>query len=212
MPIFPVTDIYGITDSVHNLGRSNVEQVKEMLRADIKVIQYREKNLGLEEMMEECTEIRRLTRDAGCCFIVNDHVELALFSEADGVHVGQDDMPLNLVREFMGDFRLVGVSTHSPEEAAAAVEGKADYIGVGPIFATKTKETKGPLGLGHLADMARTCPLPQVVIGGINETNIKEVVKHGGRCIAMVTAITLAPDIPAKAAELRRLMSEARQG
>lgn len=206
MATFSLTDIYGITDSVNNLGRSNVEQVKEMLKAGIKIIQYREKKLSAEAFLEECHQIRLLTRDAGCCFIVNDRVDLALLCEADGVHVGQNDMALEHVRQFVGPTRLIGVSTHSHDEVQSAMAGGADYIGVGPIFPTDTKKDATPVGLEYLAEVSRTCPLPQVAIGGINETNIADVAAHGGKCAAMVTAITMAKDIPAKVALLRKLM------
>ncbi|KAF4530465.1 hypothetical protein B566_EDAN018612 [Ephemera danica] len=138
--IFPATDIYAITDSTLSLGRSAVQVVEALLQAKVGIIQYREKEKYAGEMLEECRQIRAMTRAAGAFFIVNDHVDIAALVDADGVHVGQKDLPLAAVRQIMGNDCVVGLSTHSPEQAAQAVAQGADYIGVGPIFATKTKK------------------------------------------------------------------------
>lgn len=206
---FPDTDIYALTDSRQSLGRSTVEVVAKLLEAGIKVIQYREKDKDAGVMLEECLAIRELTRKAGCCFIVNDHVDIALLCEADGVHVGQEDLPLAAVRRLVGRERVIGVSTHEPSEAGAAVEGGADYIGVGPIFATATKSTAKPVGFSYLEEIAGTCPIPFTAIGGLNERTLADVVRRGARCCAIVSAITLAEDIPAKVAQLRTIIREA---
>ena len=204
---FPDTDIYGITDSRQCLGRSNVEVVRLLLEAGIAVIQYREKDLDAGEMLKECLEIRELTRKAGCCFIVNDHVDIALLCEADGVHVGQEDLPLSAVRRLLGKERVIGVSTHRRAEADAAIAGGADYIGVGPIFATATKTTTPPVGFGYLEEIvAAACPIPFVTIGGINSRTLPDVLGRGARCCAIVSDITLAEDIPAKTAQLRDII------
>ena len=207
---FPDTDIYCLTDSRQSLGRSTIEVVKKMLEADIRIIQYREKDKSAGAMLEECLEIRKLTREAGCCFIVNDHVDIALVCEADGVHVGQDDLPLAAVRALVGKGRIVGVSTHRWSEAEAAINGGADYIGVGPIFATATKTTTPPVGFAYLGEAAARATVPTVTIGGVNEKTAPEVVRHGARCCGIVSAITLAEDIPAKIRELRSIIRGAR--
>ncbi len=207
---FPNTDIYCLTDSRQSLGRSSVEVVGRMLEAGIKVIQYREKDKDAGPMLEECLAIRELTRKAGCCFIVNDHVDIALLCDADGVHVGQDDLPLAAVRSLVGRDRIVGVSTHCWAEAEAAISGGADYIGVGPIFPTATKTTTPAVGFAYLEEAAAKATVPTVTIGGINERTAAEVVRRGARCCGIVSAITLARDIPAKIAELRAVMAGAR--
>lgn len=132
-------DIYGITASEYSLGRTNIEVVRQMIAAGIKVIQYREKDKTLREKYSECLQIRDITRQAGVVLIVNDHVDLALMVGADGVHIGQDDLPPEQVRAMVGDKLIIGLSTHSPEQARAAVSYGVDYIGVGPIFHTQTK-------------------------------------------------------------------------
>jgi thiamine-phosphate pyrophosphorylase len=206
---FPETDIYCVTDSLQCLGRSTPDVVRGMLAAGIKVIQYREKILGAGKMLEECLVIRELTRAADCCFIVDDHPDIALLCEADGVHVGQDDLPLSAARRLLGKDRVIGVSTHRWQEAEAAIAGGADYIGVGPIFATATKTTTPPVGFAYLEEAAAKCPIPFVTIGGVNERTLPDVLRRGARCCGIVSAITLAEDIPAKIGELRSLMREA---
>lgn len=207
---FPDTDIYCLTDSRQSLGRPTLEVVRLMLAAGIKIIQYREKDKEAGAMLEECLAIRQLTRQAGCFFIVNDHVDIALLCEADGVHVGQDDLPLAAVRKLVGRERAIGVSTHRWAEAEAAIRGGADYIGVGPIFATATKTTTPPVGFGYLEEAAARATVPTVTIGGVNERTIAEVLRHGARCCGIVSDITFAENIPAKIAALRAIIREAR--
>ena len=175
------TDIYAITAEEYSLDRSNIEVVNELVKAGIKIIQYREKEKKKLYQFEECKVIREITRAAGVTFIVNDNVDLALLVGADGVHVGQDDLPLEEVRRLVGDKMMIGLSTHSPEQAR-----DADYIGVGPIFATKTKkDVCDPVGLEYLEYVAKNTNIPFVAIGGIKEHNLKEVKDRGATCIAM---------------------------
>jgi thiamine-phosphate pyrophosphorylase len=206
------TDLYGITAVEYSRGRSNVAVVREMLAAGIKLIQYREKERKLGEQYRECLEIRQLTRDYDAGFIVNDHLDLALAVDADGVHLGQDDLPVEQARRLAGAQMLIGLSTHSPEQAQAAVQAGADYIGVGPIFKTATKkDVCDPVGLGYLDYVAAHHAIGQVAIGGIKETNVAEVVRHGARCIAMVTEIVGAPDIGAKVRAIRVEITKAKE-
>jgi thiamine-phosphate pyrophosphorylase len=189
--------IYGITGEKYSRGRSNVEVVEAMIRGGVRVIQYREKHRdkSIREMFEECLAIREITRKHGVMFIVNDFVDIALLTNADGVHVGQDDLPIHEVRRLMGH-RIVGVSTHSPQQAEAAVRTGADYIGVGPIFETRTKEDVcDPVGLSYLEYAVANVTIPFVAIGGIKEYNIQEVVSRGAESVCMVTEIVGAEDI-----------------
>jgi len=201
-------DIYGITAEEYSLGRSNIEVVGMMIASGIRVIQYREKEKSLRQKYEECLIIRKMTREAGVTFIVNDHVDLALLVGADGVHIGQDDLPPEKVRELVGADMLIGLSTHSPAQAEAAVKSMVDYIGVGPIFATQTKkDVCEPVGLEYLEYVVKNIKLPFVAIGGIKEHNIAEVSSKGATCIAMVTEIVGAEDIAAKVRALRAVLS-----
>lgn len=205
-PAFP-KGIYGITAEKFSAGRSNVEVARQMIAGGIRIIQYREKrpHKSFAEMLAECTTLRRLTREAGVLFIVNDYPDIAQLVDADGVHVGQDDFPVPEVRRLIGPDKLIGLSTHGPEQAAAAVHAGADYIGVGPIFSTQTKEDVcAPVGLGYLDHVVRTCPLPFVAIGGIKEHNLGEVLAHGATTVCLVTEIVGATNI---AATTRRLQA-----
>ena len=198
--------IYGITAEKFSLGRSNPEVVQEMIKGGIGIIQYREKrpHKSSREMLEECRVIRRMTREAGVLFIVNDYVDIAQLVDADGVHVGQDDFPVAEVRRLIGPDKLIGLSTHNPEQAAAAVTAGADYIGVGPIFSTQTKDDVcAPVGLGYLDQVVRTYSLPFVAIGGIKEHNLRQVLDHGARTVCLVTEIVGAGEIAATARRLQ---------
>jgi thiamine-phosphate pyrophosphorylase len=206
------TDLYCLTAEKFSRGRGNLEVVRAMLDAGVKLVQYREKEKKSGVMLEECLEIRRMTRQAGAAFIVNDHIDLALMVGADGVHIGQEDFPVQAVRRLVGEEMAIGLSTHAPQEALAAVQSGADYIGVGPIFRTFTKEdVVDPVGFEYLEYVAGSLDVPFVAIGGIKEHNVAEVVRRGARCVAMVTEIVEAEDIGAKITALRRQMQSAKE-
>lgn len=209
MANFLAGGLYGITAEAHSLGRPNPEVVRDMLRAGIRVVQYREKEKKSGAMYEECLVIREMTRRAGATFIVNDHLDLALLVDADGVHIGQEDLPPAAVRRLLGPDRILGLSTHEPAQARAALEGGlVDYIGVGPIFATKTKkDVCAPVGLSYLDYVVREIPLPFVAIGGVKEHNIASVRQAGAGMIALVTEIVGAPDIGVRIAAIRAAMA-----
>lgn len=197
------TDLYGITASAFSRGRDNVTVARAMLDAGIRIVQYREKDLGGKAMHRECLEIRGLTAKAGALFLVNDHVDLALAVDADGVHIGQDDLPPEVVRELIGPDRILGISTHSPEQARTA---NADYIGVGPLFRTFTKkDVCEPVGLEYLDYAVRNVAIPFVAIGGIKRHNLASVRTRGARLVALVTEITEAEDIERRVEEIRAI-------
>jgi thiamine-phosphate pyrophosphorylase len=199
--------LYGLTAEKFSLGRRNADVVQAMLDGGIRIIQYREKTKKMGLKYEECLQLRAMTREAGAAFIVNDDIDLALLVGADGVHVGQEDLPLEAVRSLVGKNMAIGLSTHSPEQALAAEARGADYIGVGPIFATQTKDDVcAPVGFAYLDFVAGNLNLPFVAIGGIKEHNLREVATHGARCMALVTEITAAPDIRGKIAALTRIL------
>ncbi len=207
------TDLYCITAEEFSLGRSDVKVVAEILEAGVRLVQYRAKEKDTGEKYRACREIRRLTREAGATLIVNDHPDLALMAEADGVHLGQEDYPIEVVRRLVGKEMIIGVSTHSPSQAEDAIRRGADYIGVGPLFRTATKKNVcAPVGLDYL-DYAVSCvSIPFVAIGGIKVHNISEVRRRGGRCIALVTEIVGASDIRKTIAEIRTALKEGEAG
>lgn len=202
------TDIYAITAEEFSREKDNIEVVEEMLEAGIKLIQYREKNKSDREKYKQCQKIRQLTREAECKLIINDDVALAMLVDADGVHLGQDDFPLEEVRKTVRKDMIIGLSTHSPAQGKSAQEIGADYIGVGPVFATNTKEDVVlPVGLEYVEFAANNLEVPFVAIGGIKAHNIEEVKKKGAYCFAMVTEIVGAIDIREKVKEIRSIIS-----
>src|SRR5665648_828041 len=199
--------IYALTSEVHSLGRSNIEVAREILAGGVPILQYREKSKKVRKMYEECLVLRAMTRQYGALFIISDHLELALAVGADGVHIGQDDLPLSKVREIVGADLIIGVSTHSPAQALAAMSGGADYIGVGPLFETHTKiDVCNPVGLDYLAYVVKNMNIPFVAIGGIKEHNLAEVIKTGAQTVALVTEIVGSSDISGKIKRLHRIM------
>ena len=199
--------IYALTSELHSLGRSNLEVAAEILASGVPILQYREKDKKVRAMYEECLVLRAMTHQYGAMFIINDHLDLALAVGADGVHIGQDDLPLSKVRELVGHNLIIGVSTHSPAQALAAVNGGADYIGVGPLFATHTKiDVCDPVGLDYLDYVVKNLEIPFVAIGGIKEHNLAAVVKAGARTVALVTEIVGNPEITGKIKRLQRII------
>ncbi len=202
--LFPATDLYCLTAQEFSLGRSNMEVVKELLAAQVKLIQYREKELNMKSKYQEALVLREMTAAAGATLIINDDLHLALAVEADGLHLGQNDLPIAKARELLKPEMFLGLSTHSPQQANAAVEAGVDYIGVGPIFRTFTKkDVCEPVGLEYLDYVVGRHQIPFVAIGGIKENNLAEVIKRGARCLAMVTEIVGAVDIGKKIASIR---------
>lgn len=201
------TDIYALTDSRLSLGRPLEYVARQLLEAGVKILQYREKRLPAGEMFRECRMLRQITEEYGACFIVNDHIDIAMLVDADGVHIGQDDLPVKEARKLLGDGRIIGLSTHFPQQARKALVDGADYIGVGPIFATRTKEdVVAPVGFEYLDWIVENINLPFVAIGGIKAHNIGEVARHGAKCCALVSELVGAVDIAGKVAECRTAM------
>ena len=200
--------IYGILAEKFSRGRDNVTVAQLMIEGGIDVIQYREKRheKSMQEMYEECLAIRTITQYAGVPFIVNDFVDLALMVKADGVHVGQDDLPVTALRDLVGDQMIIGCSTHCPEQAEKAMRDGADYIGVGPVFSTQTKEDVcAAVGFSYLNHVATQHSLPFVAIGGIKRDNLADVIHQGARCVCLVTEIVGAEDIPETIREIKTI-------
>ena len=194
--------IYGITGDNFAHGKSNLECVKAMIEGGIKIIQYRDKTKSIKEKVKEAREIRELCKKNGVTFIVNDHVDIAILVDADGVHIGQDDMDPSDVRKLIGDNKIIGLSTHSEEQGMKAyLNPDVDYIGIGPIFPTTTKDT-APVGLGYLEYAVKNLHLPFTAIGGIKEHNLHEIISRGAKNVCLVSDIVGAD----KVKELQKLM------
>lgn len=198
--------IYGITGDNFAHGKSNLECVKAMIEGGIKIIQYRDKTKSIKEKVKEAREIRELCKRNGVVFIVNDHVDIAILVDADGVHIGQDDMDPSDVRKLIGDNKIIGLSTHSEKQGMKAyLNPDVDYIGVGPIFPTTTKNT-APVGLGYLEYAVKNLHLPFTAIGGIKEHNLHEIISRGAKNVCLVSDIVGADNITEKVKELQKLM------
>lgn len=159
------------------------------LRTGVRWVQYREKGKSRRVVYEEAVRLRKLTQDFNAILIVNDHADIALCVNAEGVHLGQEDLPLREARKIMGKNRIVGISTHSLEQAIEAEKGGADYIGFGPVFHTITKEAGSPKGVSMLREVKKQVTIPLVAIGGINLENIQLVLDAGADAVAVASAI-----------------------
>jgi thiamine-phosphate pyrophosphorylase len=196
--------LYLVTDAGLSQGRSHAEVVEAAIRGGVTVVQYREKSAPTRRMIEEAREIRQLCRAAGVPFIVNDRVDVALAVDADGVHVGQDDMPAAVARRLIGKGRILGVSAGNVEEARKAVVDGADYIGASPVFATPTKpDAPEAMGVEGLRKLARAVGIPVVAIGGMNAGNAASIMAAGAAGVAVISAIVAAPDVEAAARAIR---------
>lgn len=172
-----------------------LDKVALSIKSGVDIVQLREKNTTSKRFIYLAQRIRELTSHFGAAFIVNDRVDIAKIANADGVHLGQDDIPVSYAREILGDNAIIGVSTHCPEHAKKAITDGADYIGVGPVFKTPTKPSKDPVGLEYVKWAADNVNIPFFAIGSIDTANIKEVVQAGAKRVAVIRAIMYADDI-----------------
>jgi thiamine-phosphate pyrophosphorylase len=199
--------LYGILDLSY-VDNSDAAPVAEaMIEGGVDLIQLRGKGRFIEELVDLAAELHELTARFSTPLIVNDHAEVAIKVPVEGVHVGQDDDSIELVREKVGRQLLVGKSTHSINQALAGQREGADYIGFGPIFATPTKPDYQPIGLKEIEGVHRDVVLPIFCIGGIKIDNLKEVIAAGARRVAIVSGLLKAPDITEYAGACRRLLS-----
>ncbi|WP_300370397.1 thiamine phosphate synthase [Brachyspira sp.] len=194
--------IYCVTAEDFSKGRNNIEVVKSMLEAGIKIVQYREKdnpNKYMREKYEECLKIRELTKDYDALFIIDDYADLAMAVDADGVHIGQKDIPIEAVRKIVGYDKIIGLSTTNEKEALESINTSADYIGIGPIFSTNTKpDANESTGIDYLDYVANNLDVPFVCIGGIKLNNMDLLIEHKAMSLCMLTEIVSSEDIKAK--------------
>jgi thiamine-phosphate pyrophosphorylase len=176
--------------------------IAQALAGGVRLFQYRNKRGSRKDVYETGIRLARLLRNAGAVFILNDHADIAASVEADGVHLGQEDLPLEYARKLLGPEKLIGISTHSPEQAEAAQAGGADYIGFGPVFRTATKDAGQVQGIDNLKLVRRKIMVPVFAIGGITQKNVSNVIKAGADGVAVITAILSALDITAASADM----------
>lgn len=181
--------------------------MREALEAGVRFFQYRSKKSNRRDIYEISLQLAAAATQAGALFIVNDHVDIALAVDADGVHLGQDDLPLQEARSIIGAKKLIGISTHSREQALAAEKAGADYIGYGPVFRSSTKDAGALQGTGGVRSIRQTVSIPVVAIGGINAGNVRSVVEAGADSVALISAVLSAPNLRQAAGDLVRLIS-----
>lgn len=201
----PVVDysVYLVTDRDCLCGRELLSCVEAALRGGVTLVQLREKGACGREFFAEAEKLLALCRRYGVPLIINDRSDIALAVGADGVHLGQDDLPLPRARRLLGENSIIGISVHSVEEARAAETGGADYIGVGAVFLTGTKKDAKALGLARLRAIRAACRLPIVGIGGINAGNYADVREAGAQGAAIVSGILSADDIEGEVRKIK---------
>jgi thiamine-phosphate pyrophosphorylase len=207
--------LYVITYADATAGRGHLEVAEAALEGGADVVQLRAKELGGREVHGLASRIGAMARESGggCLFFVNDRVDVAMAVGAEGVHLGQEDLALETARSLVGTDIIVGISATTVEEAEAAEAGGANYLGVGPVFATPSKpDAVFPIGLEGLKKIRDAVELPIVAIGGIAESNARQVFEAGADGIAVISAVTGAADMTQAVRSLRRLVDDCLRG
>jgi thiamine-phosphate pyrophosphorylase len=194
---------YFISDK--NLSKKGIiSDIKEALRAGVKCVQYRSKHMDAEKNYTEALKLRRICKDI--TFLINDRVDLALRVNADGVHLGQDDLPIAMARRLLGENKIIGLTVHSIEEAKEAKKQGADYLAVSPIYATKTKKDAGrPCGTALIKKIKKSVKLPIVAIGGINLFNAKEVIRAGADGLCAISCVLTKSNVKKEIEKFQQL-------
>ena len=200
--------LYAVTDRAWTGNKTLYEQIKEALENGVTCVQLREKNLDEASFIEEAKKISVLCRQYNIPFIVNDNVNVAIASNADGIHIGQEDMGLKDVRKIVGENMIIGISAHTVEEAKFAQENGADYIGIGAVFETSTKNDVEVIPYEKVKSICDAVDMPKVAIGGINAENILKLKGSGIDGVAVVSAIFGAKDIGKATKELYTLVNK----
>jgi thiamine-phosphate pyrophosphorylase len=205
-------DLYIITDEMIGGGRSPAEIAQRAIAGGADVIQLRDKTCSSLALLRAAREIRTITRQSGTLFIINDRLDVAIACGADGVHLGQDDMPVSTARQLAPPGFIIGVSVGTVGEAVQAGREGADYLALSPTFSTASKDDAGPgYGLDRLREIRRVVSIPVIAIGGINRQNAGDVIAAGADGIAVISAVVASPDITAAARELKDIVQESKR-
>lgn len=201
---FSQVDIYPVTCEKLSNNRSDMDILQSIIEGGARIIQLRDKTSPIPVLLQKAHDFREVTRNENILLIINDHVDIALEIDADGIHLGLDDLPIEEARKLAPD-QLIGASTHSLREALLAERAGADYINIGPIFPTQTKKAKNNfLGPDIIHAIASNISVPFTVMGGINRGNIDVVLAAGAEKIGMISEITKADDIASLVKEIRQ--------
>lgn len=204
--------VYVVTDRATSGERGVLDEVRAAIRGGASVVQLRDKDVSVREAYGLGRALHEITRAAGIPLIVNDRIDLALALEAEGVHVGQSDLPATVTRQIVGPDMIVGVSTTNLEESVQAVRDGADYLGTGDVFGTPSKaDACPPIGVEALAEIVRAVDIPVVAIGGIKLSNVAEAVRTGVAGLAVISAVFGTPDPEAAARSLRNAIEQTRK-
>ncbi len=202
MELFKNAALYPVTSEVHSKGRRDEDILLSIAEAGARVIQLRDKFANKKRFYEKAIYFREITRKYDMLLIINDHLDIALAVDADGVHLGQEDLPIKVARRLAPDL-IIGASTHNKEEIVSAQNDGADYINIGPIFTTQTREGHNTfLGIEGLLELKDYAKVPFSVMGGIKAHHIPDLIRAGARIIAMVTEITESDDVSLKTREM----------
>ncbi len=201
--------LYGITDRTWLNGKTLYQQVEEALQGGATFIQLREKNLDDESFLKEAIEIKELCKSYNVPFIINDNVDIALKMNADGVHLGQNDMEAGNVRSILGKDKIIGVSAQTVEQALLAQERGADYLGVGAVFPTDSKKDANNISHQTLKEICKAVDIPVVAIGGISKDNVQALSGSGICGVAVISAIFAQDNIAEATRELKKQVKKA---
>jgi thiamine-phosphate pyrophosphorylase len=187
-------DLYLVTDSGLS-KKGTLSDVRNAVEAGCRIVQYREKNRSTKEMVEEASLLKEICRDKAI-FLVNDRIDVAMAVDADGVHIGQDDMPIAIARQLLGSDKIIGLTVHDLREALEAEREGADYVGLSPIFDTSTKKDAGKgIGPERIREVKDALSIPIVTIGGINKENCVSVVRGGADSLVAISSIVCSDDV-----------------
>lgn len=196
--------LYFVTDHRLTGGRPQLEVIRGALEGGVRLVQFRDKDMKERDFVREARAALDLCRRYGALMLINDRVEAAKDVGADGVHLGQDDMEPQDARDMLGEGAIIGLSTHNREEVLAARDKPLDYVNIGPMFPTATKDHSryGALGADQVLELSRLSPFPFTTMGGIKRHHLADLFRRGVRTVAMVTEISLASDVAGRAREL----------
>jgi thiamine-phosphate pyrophosphorylase len=207
---FTIPRLYAIIDPAQSAGREPVALADLMLAAGVRMIQYRAKSASSRELMDVSRQLAERMRRTQSIFIVNDRADVALAVDSEGVHLGQDDLPIDLARSVLKPGKWIGYSTHSLAQVLEAEETSADYIAFGPVFPTRSKDNPDPIvGLEGLRQARQATRKPLVAIGGITVDNAKSAINAGADSVAVISDLVGAPDVLARAREFLKAVEEA---